>query len=115
MAEPTNPRLQGISPFMIVADIVASAEYYRDRLGFRFDDYWGDPPRLVILYRDGVQIMLAAGNADTPPNPNRTADGYCWQAYVYVDDADAVFAEIEAAGADILRPKGRFFQSQVDP
>ena len=110
MAEPTNPRLQGISPFMIVADIVASAEYYRDRLGFRFDDYWGDPPRLVILYRDGVQIMLAAGNADTPPNPNRTADGYCWQAYVYVDDADAVFAEIEAAGADILRPpEDRFY------
>ncbi len=96
---------------MIVSDIVASAEYYRDRLGFDFDEFWGEPPRLVILFRDQVQIMLAAGNTETPPNPNRTAAGYCWQAYVYVDDADAAFAEMEAAGADILRPpEDRFYQ-----
>ncbi|MHA1108083.1 MAG: hypothetical protein ACTSQV_03095, partial [Alphaproteobacteria bacterium] len=43
------------------------------------------PPSLVILFRDRAQIMLAAGNAETPPNPNRTEEGYCWQAYVHVE------------------------------
>ncbi len=111
MADTPTPQIQGMSPFFIVSDLMASAEYYRDCLGFDFDDLWGDPPSLVVLYRDRAQIMLAAGNAETPPNPNHTEEGYCWQAYVHVEDADALHAEMEAAGADILRPpEDRFYQ-----
>ena len=111
MVAKSAAKVQGLSPFLIVSDLVASAEYYRDRLGFDFDEFWGDPPRLAVLYRDGAQIMLAAGNTDTPPNPNRTEEGYCWQVYVHVDDADALHTEMEAVGADILRPpEDRFYQ-----
>jgi hypothetical protein len=38
-----------ISPSFLVDDVVATAEYYRDVLGFSFDRYWGEPPCFVIL------------------------------------------------------------------
>jgi catechol 2,3-dioxygenase-like lactoylglutathione lyase family enzyme len=33
-----------IAPNFIVPDVVKSSAFYRDKLGFVFDGYWGDPP-----------------------------------------------------------------------
>ena len=43
----------------LVDDVVKSAEYYRDVLGFSFNRYWGEPPCFVMLERDGVQFFLS--------------------------------------------------------
>jgi hypothetical protein len=48
-----------IAPVFLVKDVVKSAEYYRDFLGFLFDRYWGDPPDFVLpttrWHRDHAQ------------------------------------------------------------
>jgi hypothetical protein len=46
------------APVVFVRDVRASAEHYRDTMGFRFDGFHGDPPSFVILSRDGLCVML---------------------------------------------------------
>ena len=97
-----------IAPYFIVDDVRASAEYYRDRLGFQFDRYWGDGPDFVMVWRRGVTIMMSrAGGARPQPNGRATVavdDDAPWDAYVWVDDADALYAEFQKAGVKIARP-----------
>jgi hypothetical protein len=37
-------KIIGSAPILLVADVVASAAYYRDQLGFTCDRFWGEPP-----------------------------------------------------------------------
>ena len=48
---PSSAKFLGISPCFLVDDVVKSAEYYRDVLGFHFERYWGEPPCFVIVIR----------------------------------------------------------------
>lgn len=34
-------KIVGSAPILLVADVVAAAEHYRDRLGFAFERFWG--------------------------------------------------------------------------
>lgn len=51
-------KLGAINPYFLVDDVYKAAEYYRDVLGFHFDQFWGEPPAFVMVRRDGIQIML---------------------------------------------------------
>jgi uncharacterized glyoxalase superfamily protein PhnB len=94
-----------IAPYFIVDDVVASADYYRDRLGFKYDRLWGDPPRFCMVWRSGIVIMLSQLERGGLMRPNRIADpeGSAWDAYVWVDDADALIAEFRSKGVTIAR------------
>ena len=96
-------RLISVSPYFFVADLVRAAEHYRDKLGFAFDRYWGEPPCFVMVRRDRVQFMLRSGLYGGRPQPNRRLDDDTWDAYVYVRDADALHEEFRAQGAEIVR------------
>ena len=48
-----------IAPYFIVADVVATANFYRDKLGFHYERFWGDPPAFCIVRRAGIMIMLS--------------------------------------------------------
>ena len=50
-------KLNSVCVCFVVDDVVKSAEYYRDVLGFSFKRYWGEPPCFVMLERDGVQLF----------------------------------------------------------
>src|SRR5262245_35962453 len=101
----------GIAPYFIVDDVVRSADFYRDKLGFHYERLWGDPPAFCTVKRQGIVIMLAQLD-ETPVarsgriRPNRTQDpeGGAWDAYVWVGDADALHAEYQAKGVEIVRP-----------
>jgi len=92
-----------VSPYFFVEDLERAAEYYRDKLGFHFDRYWGAPPCFVMVRRDRVQFMLRSGRFGGRPQPNRRLDDDSWDAYVYVRDADALHEEFRARGAEIVR------------
>ena len=106
MASEEREALQvlNISPYFFVRDLAAAAEHYRDKLGFAFDRYWGDPPVFVMVRRDRVQLMLRGPIYGGRPQPNRALDCDSWDAYLYVRDADALHAELKQRGADIIRP-----------
>ena len=96
-----------IAPVLMVSDVQASAAYYRDKLGFNYDRFWGEPPTFVMLRRDGLMIMLAEhshgdGPGDTNPNGRVSGHEDQWDAYIWVDDVDVLYEEVKAAGATIF-------------
>ena len=94
-------KLTASSPVLLVRDVVASANHYRDTMGFAYDHFYGDPPAFVILHRDGMYLMLK--QADDPAHivPLWTVSDKLWNAYFWVDDADALHAEFVKNGATI--------------
>jgi predicted enzyme related to lactoylglutathione lyase len=93
-------RLTGISPVLLVADLERAVGYYRDRLGFACATY-GDPPTFATADRDGATVLLAlAENADRLVPHWKIVDKM-WNAYIRVDDVDAIYAEVQERGAGI--------------
>jgi predicted enzyme related to lactoylglutathione lyase len=94
-----------IAPYFLVDDVVASANFYRNKLGFHYERFWGDPPAFCIVKRSGIVIMLSQLETKglIRPNSKAVADGDAWDAYVWVEDADALYAEFKGKGAKIVR------------
>jgi len=101
---PAPPRWY-IAPYFFVDDVVSTANFYRDKLGFRYDRFWGEPPAFCMVKRAGVTIMLAQTPARGAVRPNHLADPEreAWDAYVWIDDADALYAEFKANAVTIAR------------
>jgi predicted enzyme related to lactoylglutathione lyase len=101
---PTQTRWK-IAPYFIVDDVVATANYYRDQLGFHYHRFWGEPPCFCMVQRSGIVIMLSQFAKTGVLRPNRIADphGEAWDAYVWVEDADALYAEFKSKGVLITR------------
>jgi uncharacterized glyoxalase superfamily protein PhnB len=97
-------KLYGVAPYLIVDDINAAAEFYRDQLGFQFNQIWGDPPQFVIVRRDGASIMLKSIGSTGHSRPNNSVHpDACWDAYIRVKDADAIYDELRSRGVKIVR------------
>lgn len=94
-------KLTASAPVFLVRDVVAAANHYRDTMGFGYERFYGDPPHFVILHRDGMYLMLK--QADDPAHivPLWTVSDKLWNAYFWVDDANALHAEFAAKGAKI--------------
>jgi predicted enzyme related to lactoylglutathione lyase len=90
-------RLVAATPWFTVRDVVATAEHYRDALGFSIAEYRGEPPTFAMVSRDGVDLYLDQG-ARPGSHPGRR--GY--DAYLHVDDAAAMADEFRARGAHIV-------------
>jgi predicted enzyme related to lactoylglutathione lyase len=58
-----------------------------------------------MVQRSGIVIMLAQLERSGVMRPNRLVDpeGGAWDAYVWIDDADALNAELKAKGVKIVR------------
>jgi predicted enzyme related to lactoylglutathione lyase len=100
----TEPRW-GVAPLFLVDDVVSTANFYRDKLGFAYDRFWGEPPCFCMVRRSGMTMMLNQIEKAVV-RPNRVTDphGEVWDAYVWVDDADALYAEFQSKGVKITRP-----------
>ena len=94
-----------IAPFFIVDDVVGTANYYRDKLGFQYKRFWNEPPSFCMVQRNGIVIMLAQLENTGVMRPNRVVDpeGNAWDAYIWIDDADALYAEFKSKDVKIVR------------
>jgi catechol 2,3-dioxygenase-like lactoylglutathione lyase family enzyme len=106
MAEPqatAAAKLKLIAPQFIVPDVVASAEYYRDKLGFKILGYFLDPPVFAMVARDSVEIHFgkSADGAGASPNHLRRP-GLGLDAYIWVNALDALHEELKSRGAKIV-------------
>ena len=101
---------KNIAPHLIVSDVVASAEFYRDSLGFDFNQFWGEPPNFVILFRGSVQLMLSQDKTNAPqPLQNGGFDAYIWLN----QGIDKLFDEYKQKKVEIVEPlETTFFQMQ---
>jgi uncharacterized glyoxalase superfamily protein PhnB len=95
-------KLTTISPVFVVPDVVAAAEYYRDVLGFRILGYFVDPPVFAMVARDTAEIHFGKAESGALPSPNVVRRSISVDAYVWVNDLDALHAELKARGAKII-------------
>jgi uncharacterized glyoxalase superfamily protein PhnB len=95
-----------IAPYFIVKDVISTANYYRDKLGFDYERFWGEPPCFCMVQRRGVVIMLSECGDAGAVRPNRLVDpeGESWDAYIWVENADELYAELGGNGVKITRP-----------
>lgn len=95
-------KLLGIAPVLLVSDLTASAAFWREMLGFKVD-LFNHPPDFAIAERDGVRVMLglvpAAAKSKIVPNWHVVPCSN--QAYIWVNDVDAMYAEVQSRGAQI--------------
>jgi hypothetical protein len=93
------PKVTASAPVLLVSDVVASANYFRDCAGFQYDQFFGEPPSFCICRRDGHYLML--GQVDDPQKivPFWKIREKMCGAYFWVDDADGLHAEMKASGA----------------
>ncbi|MEL7450995.1 MAG: VOC family protein, partial [Pseudomonadota bacterium] len=89
------------APVLLVHDVVKSANYYRDQVGFAVNGMWGDPPSFCILERDGFCVMLSCVDDRTAIRPHYKVVDKMWNVYFWVDDARAMFEELKGRGATI--------------
>jgi len=95
-------KCKSVSPHFVVPDVVASAEHYRDFLGFKILSYFLDPPVFAVVARDDVVIHFGKSDNGALPSPNVTRRSIGLDAYIWVNDLDARYAELQGRGAKII-------------
>jgi uncharacterized glyoxalase superfamily protein PhnB len=96
--------IRQIAPQFFTTDLSATLTYYREKLGFECLGTWQDPPVYAIVARDGHRIHFRSAE---PPaqNPDKYDDELL-DAYLFIDDADALHAEYAARGVEFTRSLG---------
>ena len=93
--------IRQIAPQFFTTDMPATLTYYRDKLGFDCLGTWQDPPVYAIVARDQHRIHFRC--AEPPaPNPDKYADELL-DAYLFIEDADALYAEYATRGVEFTR------------
>jgi predicted enzyme related to lactoylglutathione lyase len=89
------------APYFPVPDVAAAASHYETVLGFSREYVADDPPQFAIMSRDGFPIMLRLVSGSTPVVPNERQGG-SWDVFFWINDAQSLYEELVANGADIV-------------
>lgn len=96
--------IRQIVPLFFTTDFPGTLAYYKDKLGFECLGTWHDPPVYAIIARD--QHAIHFRGAEPPAaNPDKYADELL-DAYIHVEDVDALHAEYAAKGVEFTRELG---------
>jgi len=93
--------LRQIAPVFFTMDIPATLAYYTGKLGFACLGTWQDPPVYAIVARDQQVIHFRCAQPPTA-NPGKYRDELL-DAYLFVEDADALYTEYAAQGVEFAR------------
>ena len=95
------PKITASAPVLLVSDVVASANYFRDSIGFNYKEFYGQPSSFCICHRDWHYLILAQVDDPRDVAPFwKIRENMC-NAYFWVDDADALYEEMKSKGARI--------------
>jgi uncharacterized glyoxalase superfamily protein PhnB len=108
----TPAKLKKAAPQFVVNDVVKTAEYYRDFLGFKILSYFLDPPVHAMVERDGVEIHF--GKADKEGiKPNSSHRKIACDVYIWTSDIDALYEEFKLKNVNIIEgPVKRVYGSR---
>jgi uncharacterized glyoxalase superfamily protein PhnB len=96
--------IRQIAPQFFTTDLRATLLYYAEKLGFACVGTWQDPPVYAIVAREEHSIHFRCAEPPTP-NPDKYADELL-DAYLSVEDADALYAEYASRGVAFTRALG---------
>ena len=93
--------IRQIAPVFFTTDIPRTLAWYKSKLGFECTGTWHDPPVYAITARGHHAVHFRCAGPPTP-NPDKYADELL-DAYLSVDDIDALHAEYSANGVEFAR------------
>ena len=96
--------IRQIAPQFFTTRMAETLAYYKDRLGFDCLGTWGDPAVYAIVARDNHRIHFRCAGAPTP-SPDKYDDELL-DAFLFIEDADALYAEYLARGVEFTRVLG---------
>lgn len=96
----TSPtlRLTRAVPVIFVGNVKASAEYFKNTLGFAIDFLHGEPPFYGSVSRDGACVHLKFVHEPVLTVGAQDRDGFI-VAFIEVENVKALYAQYVAAGA----------------
>lgn len=92
----------GLAPQFVVTDVVATAEYYRDKLGFEILGYFLDPPVYAMVRRGRAEIHFGRADSGRIQVNDSVRRGLGTDAYIFVDNISELQTELEANGIEIV-------------
>lgn len=96
------PVLQSATPILFVRDVAAAAEWYSERLGFTVDFLHGHPVFYGAVSRDGACLHLRFVHQPMFASMAAAENGLIL-ATVEVSNVKALYAELQARGADFAQ------------
>lgn len=99
---PATPVLKRAMPVVFVSNVEASAEFYRDKLGFAIDFLHGHPPFYGSVIRDGACIHLRFVHEPAFASGLRERERLL-SAFLAVENVKGLFAEYKAAGIGFVQ------------
>ena len=97
--------LGAMSPCFIVSNVDRSIAFYCDKLGFENRFQQPDPdPFFAIVGRDRAQLFVKS-EKNVLPQPNHSRHAHMrLDAFVYVEDPDALAAELSGRDVEFSAP-----------
>jgi catechol 2,3-dioxygenase-like lactoylglutathione lyase family enzyme len=93
-----TPRLTRAVPVILVVNVQASAEFFRDTLGFAIDFLHGHPAFYGSVSRDDARVHLKFVHEPVLAVGAQDRDGFI-SAFIEVENVKALYAEYVTAGA----------------
>ena len=95
-------RLLKAAPQLVVRDVVKTAEFYRDELGFSILGYFADPPVFAMVARDDVEIHFGKADSDRIQMNDSVRKGLGTDVYIWVSDINELYDELSQRNVKIL-------------
>lgn len=93
------------APVLGVQSVAEAADYFQKVLGFECPGGLygpdGEPPVYAVVRRGGSEVHLQIRRRQVFAGVRGSFEG---DAYVFVDDVDALHEELKGRGASVLRP-----------
>jgi predicted enzyme related to lactoylglutathione lyase len=95
-------KIIGIAPQFVVRDVINTAEYYRDVLGFSILSYFNNPPVYAMVARDNLEVHFGKSDGDTVQT-NETIRKATPDFVIWVPEIELFFEEAKSNGAYIVQ------------
>ena len=97
----TQARVLRQAPILFASNLGDTITYWRDKLGFEQHGVFGEPPEFAIMEYGNAFVMLKQAPKGHAIIPYRKISEGIWNAYFWVDDVEALFADLKRRGATI--------------
>lgn len=99
-----KPVITAIAPQIVVSDVVKTAHYYEEKLGFHLLGYFLDPPVYAMVARDGIQIHFGKKDGTDAQSSNASLRKIGFDLYLWTTDIDELYKELVDRNAEIIQP-----------